>query len=269
MRRNRRIILAFANTVGFLLTIVMNYLANTLPLNGVQTGEISDRYSNLFVPAGFTFAVWGIIYLLLAIYIVYQLIEAFRIQEGETSSSFIDTISFWFILASIANVLWLFAWHFEVIWLSLILMLLLFGSLLMIYIKLEIDIVPTSQLDRYLVKLPFSVYLGWISVATIANFSAFIVSLLIDADGNIALDNTLQQAATILVVAVAMGLAAFMLLRRKDYPYAIIIAWGLAGVFFARFFDDTTLDLGVEIATAIGVISILGGVVWHLFFRRS
>ncbi len=268
MRRNYRIVLAFANTTSLLLTIIMNYLANTLPLNSISTGEVSKIYDNLFVPAGFTFIIWGLVYLLLAVFVVYQLIEAFRIQKGRPFENFIDKIGFWFIVSSTANISWLFAWHFQIIWLSLVIMLALLGSLLVIYIRLQIDVVSASALERYLVKFPFSVYLGWITVATIANASALITAITIESP----LTNELQQSFAIFVIAAAVGIAAFMLLRRNDYPYALVIAWGLGGIFYKRFFDSSehhVADLGVEIAAAIGVLLILSGVVWYFLFKRQ
>ncbi|NJK83656.1 MAG: hypothetical protein HC912_07395, partial [Saprospiraceae bacterium] len=168
MNRNQKIVLAFANTAAFLVTILVNYLASTLPLNQKTTGEISALYDNLFVPAGFTFSIWGIIYLLLAGYVVYQLVDAFRIQESNTGKGFTEKISFWFIASSLANCLWLFAWHYEVLWLALLIMLLLLGTLIVIYIRLKQPTDTASAIEPYLVHLPFTVYAGWISVATIA-----------------------------------------------------------------------------------------------------
>lgn len=266
MNRNQKIVLAFANTAAFLVTILVNYLASTLPLNKKTTGEISALYDNLFVPAGFTFSIWGIIYLLLAGYIVYQLVDAFRIQENNPGKGFIEKISFWFIASSIANCLWLFAWHYEALRLALFIMLLLLGTLIMIYIRLNQPTDTTSAIEPYLVHLPFTVYLGWISVATIANFSAALVSINWNGFGLPA------QFWAVFVILIAGALGIFSILRKGEVAYTAVIAWGLLGIFFKRIFDESelpTLDIFVEIAAALGVVTLVGFIIWHLWLKKA
>ena len=117
-RKGKRIVLAFINLLAYLGTITVNALANALPINGNTTGALSDAYPNLFVPAGLTFSIWGLIYLLLGVFAVYQLASAFR--RSEDLSAFIDRISVFFILSCIANAGWVFAWHYEYVGISLI-----------------------------------------------------------------------------------------------------------------------------------------------------
>ncbi|MDD5014085.1 MAG: hypothetical protein PHW73_03140, partial [Atribacterota bacterium] len=128
--------LSILNLLGFFGMVFVNYLAVTLPLNNQTTGELSDQYPNLFVPAGFTFSIWGVIYLLLAIFVIYQLIYAFK--KNLQNSSFLEKIGFLFFVSSLANLSWIFAWHFKLVSLSLFLMLTLLGSLITIYLKLQI-----------------------------------------------------------------------------------------------------------------------------------
>jgi len=134
----------------------VNYLATALPLGGRSTGAISDNYPNLFAPAGYAFAIWGLIYALLAIYVVYQCLQK---QDILTTR-----INRFFIFNALFNASWLFAWHYDVIWLSVIIML----GLLITLIKIA-DILRQSALtpkERLMVRLPFSIYFGWITVAT-------------------------------------------------------------------------------------------------------
>ncbi len=266
MNRNQKIVLAFANTAAFLVTIVVNYLASTLPLNQKTTGEIAALYDNLFVPAAFTFSIWGIIYLLLAGYIVYQLVDAFRIQESNPGKGFIEKISFWFIASAIANCLWLFAWHFEAPWIALFIMLSLLGTLIIIYLSLKQPTNTTSAIEPYLVHLPFTVYVGWISVATIANFSAALVSINWNGFG------LPPQFWAVFVVLIAGALGVFAVLKKGEIAYAAVIAWGLLGIFFRRFFDRSeppTPDIFIKIFTLLCVLALLGIIIWYLWIRDA
>ena len=142
--------LSILNLLSFLGMVIVNYLAVTLPLNNKTTGELSDQYPNLFVPAGFTFSIWGVIYLLLAIFIVYQLIYVFR--KNTQNSSFLEKIGILFFASSLANLSWVFAWHFELVSLSLFLMLVLLVSLMAIYVKLQIGRSDSSKSEKYFKK---------------------------------------------------------------------------------------------------------------------
>lgn len=259
MNRNTRITLATINAIAFLATIVVNYLSNAIPLNGQTTGEISDKYYTLFTPAGFTFAIWGIIYLLLGIYIVYQIIDSFRLQTGDRS--FVDRIGVWFIVSCLANGSWIFAWHYEILWLSVLIMLLILTSLLMIYLRLGIGVRATNSMEKSLVHLPFSVYLGWISVATIANVSTLLTSL----DWNGGLN---PSAWAIVVILIAAGLGIFLSQNRRDIFYAVVIAWACFGIYSARA-RDTEVVASVQWTAIVGMGLVLLVIIWTLIQRRT
>ena len=175
MGKSRLLFLSILNLIGFLGTVIVNGLANALPLNNKTTGELSDQYPNLFVPAGLTFSIWGVIYVLLAIFVIYGLIVA--IKKDTQKSSFIDNIGILFFISCLANIGWIFAWHYEILPLSLFLMLLLLGSLITIYLRLRIGKSDAIAIEKYFTHLPVSVYLGWITVATIANITALLVNM--------------------------------------------------------------------------------------------
>ena len=239
--------LTVLNTVGFIAIIVLNALANALPLNGKNTGEISDAYPNLFVPAGLTFAIWGVIYTLLAAFIVYSIIATVR---KNISSDFIEQIGPWFIISSVLNVLWIVAWHWEVIPLTLILMLMLFATLIKIYLTLEEFETKDNAALLVCVKLPFSVYLGWITVATIANVTALLVSLNWNGFG------LAESFWAVLVILVAISITAIMILRRRNYAYSLVIIWALLGIWIKRSANTVTPDTAVELVSMIGLISL-------------
>ena len=157
------------NAIGVVGTVVVNTLANTLPINGLNTGELSDMYPNLFTPAGYVFSIWGVIYLLLLAFTYYQFSSRSK-DEG-----YIEKIGYLFIVSCLANIAWIFLWHYLYVEVSLIAMFILLGSLIGIYLKLDIGRSEASQDEKRFVHLPFSVYLGWITVAPIANVTAALV----------------------------------------------------------------------------------------------
>ena len=138
-------------------TIVVNGLANALPLNGQQTGEVSDRFPVYFVPAGYVFAIWGVIYAGLIAYAVYQALPA---QRTNLRLAAIDAP---FVIASLANIVWIFLWHYEVFPGTMAVMLVLLGALMTIYLRLGINKFKVPSAERWAVHVPFSIYLGWIT----------------------------------------------------------------------------------------------------------
>ncbi len=147
-------------------TIAVNGLANALPINGLQTGEISDSFPVYFTPAGYVFAIWGVIYLGLLAYAVYQALPAQR------QSPRLRSIRTLFLVGSLANIAWIFLWHYQLFPLTLVAMLVLLGTLIGIYLRLRIGRTSPPLVERLAVDLPFSIYLGWITVATIANVTS-------------------------------------------------------------------------------------------------
>ncbi len=198
-----------SSLVGFLGTVIVNGLANALPLNNKATSELSDQYPNLFVPAGLTFSIWGVIYILLAIFVIYGLIIA--IKKNTQKSDFIENIGILFFISSLANVGWIFAWHYEILPLSLIIMLVLLGTLSTIYLRLRIGKSDSTRSEKYLAHLPFSVYLGWITIATIANVTA----LLVDVNWNIF--GLGEQFWAVAVIIVGIAIALSVLFHTKRY----------------------------------------------------
>lgn len=246
--------------LAFTATIVVNALANSLPINGMTTGEISDRYPNLFVPAGFTFSIWGVIYLLLAVYIVYQLAVAFR--ERPSSNSFIRKTLPLFLLASLANMAWIFAWHHTLIMLSLLMMMVLLASLLILYLKLGIGIGEASKAERYFVHLPFSVYLGWITVATIANITAWLISIHWNGWG------LSPFFWTTLMILAAGIIGLLMLLYRKDLYFCLVIIWAITGIIVKRASAGGQTDDAIAIVAAFVAGILIINLIIQLIRKR-
>lgn len=253
--------LAVLNLAGFTGTIVMNFLANALPLNNKTTGELSDQYPNLFVPAGFTFAIWGIIYLLLAGFSVFQATRAFI--SGTQKNDFIRQIGPFFFVSSLANMGWIAAWHYELLPLSLLLMLILLSSLLFIYLKLGIGITRVSGPARYLVHLPFSVYLGWITIATIANVTA----VLVEARWNGFRMSEQFWAGTMIMTGTFIS--TLMLFRRSDIFFSIVVIWALFGIAMKRLSDSSEPSKIVFLVSVSGIVILVAILIFKITRRKS
>lgn len=223
---------------AFVFVIALNGLANALPINGQTTGEVSDKYPSLFTPAGYTFSIWGLIYLGLLVYVVYQALPAQR-QDPRLAS-----VSGPFMLNCAANAAWILAWHYDFLWLSLLLMLVVLGTLVQIYRQLCIADASARPGQRYCVQLPFGIYMGWISVATIANISALQIGMGWDDIGLDAVNWTLVK------LAVAGAIGATVVLRRRDVAFALVVAWAALGIAVKQ--TETP-----EVAGAAGALSIL------------
>ncbi len=258
MMRNRYA-LPVLNTVGLALTLTVNALANILPINGVTTGAVSDRYDNLFVPAGYTFSIWGLIYLLLTIFVVYDWMSA---RKGDPNSSFDGRISIWFFVSCLANAGWILAWHHGLLPLTLVLMLVLLGCLLAVYLRLGIGVRSVSRGELSFVHLPFSVYLGWITVATIANVAALLTSIHWDGLG------LSPQFWTVSVIAVATALALAMALRRRDVFFCLVVDWAFTGILVKRLGDSTAPDQAVVIAIIAALVIVSAAIIFQIARRR-
>jgi hypothetical protein len=251
--------LSILNLIGFLGTVIVNGLANALPINNKTTGQLSDQYPNLFVPAGLTFSIWGIIYLLLAIFVVYHLIAAFR--EDRIGLEPFTRVGYLFFLSSLLNIGWIFAWQYEIVPLSLVIMLLLLACLLAIYIKLGVGKDGPPRREQYLTHLPFSVYLGWITIATIANVTA----LLVDFNWN--RFGLSEQFWTVLVLVVGIAIALSILVRRQDIYYCLVVDWALAGILIKRLADTVPVQ-SVIVVTIAGLVLITIGIIVQIARRK-
>ncbi len=236
-------VLQIGNALSFAAVVVVNALANILPLNGVTTGELSDSYPNYFVPAGYVFGIWGVIYLLLLGFTVRQL------RRGGEDAETIRKIGWLFILSNVFNFVWIFLWHWRQAALSLVPMFGLLASLILIYLRLDIGRSQVSRDQRIYYHLPFSVYLGWITVAPIANIVAFLVSSGWDSYG------TAAAYWTVAVIAVAVALTLVNLWTRGDAAYSLVIVWAFSGIIYKQMAEPL-----IPYAAGLGALVILGGI---------
>jgi len=208
--------IAVAATIG--ITIVINILANLLPINGLNTGEISDRFRVYFVPAGYVFSIWGLIYVGLIAFAVFQALPAQRENPRLQASGW------WIVLGGIANSAWIFLWHYEQFPLTLLAMLVLLATLIVTYLRLGIGRVRVPKAEAWVAHTTFSIYLGWITVATVANVTSLLDYLKWDGWG------IAPEIWMGIVLLAVLGIAGLMNFTRRDLAYALVILWALAGI---------------------------------------
>ncbi len=219
--------LKLAVAIAFVAMVIVNYLAQLLPINGVTPGQVSDSMPNLFAPAGLTFSIWGLIYLSLAAFSIYQ----FGFGKRDTEPASLDKVRTVFVISSAANIAWIFSWHYGNIALSLVMMLAILISL--IVINLTLDREPLKRSEAVLYRLPFSLYFGWITVATVANVTALLVKVGWDRFG------WSEQAWMIVILLVAMAIGTATMVLRKDIAYGLVLIWAYTGILIKHVSPNT------------------------------
>ena len=211
-------LLRFVNIAAFVVTLAINGLAGTTVLNGRTTAQVSDLYANHFTPAGYVFAIWGIIYTLLGVFVIYQALPK------QKDKSFQKQIGSLFVLSSIFNIAWLFLWQYDYITVSCIVMFALLATLTTIYLRLGTGKSKGSLTEKLCVHLPFSVYLGWITVASIANVAAALVSV---GWGGFGLS---AETWAIAAMCIALIVTLIVIVARRDLAYCLVVVWALVGI---------------------------------------
>lgn len=250
--------LALLNLLGYVVMITVNALANILPLAGRTTGGVSEFTDNLFVPAGFTFSIWGVIYLLLGTFVVTSLASRNPIMTSLTSR-----IAPLFFISCLLNSAWLFAWHYLQLIPSMIIMVGLLVTLLTIYRRLGAEKIPDRSFTSLAIRLPFRVYLGWISVATIANTAAVLTFHNFSGWG---IDLQIW-AATLVTAAASLGLT--ILFKHRDFAYPTVIIWALWGIYSKRAADSDTPDRMVEMFCLIMIGLLVAGMITRLIKKSQ
>jgi hypothetical protein len=236
-----------------LVTMIINILADALPINGLNTGKISDNFHVFFVPAGYVFAIWGLIYIGLLTYAVYQALPA------QKDNPRMEATGWWVVLGGLANSMWIFLWHYELFIGTLAVMLVLLASLIATYLRLGIGETPVSKVETWLVRIPFSIYLGWITVATIANVTDVLSYLKWNQFG-------FSDGTWMLVILFAVVvISSLMSFTRRDIAYAAVILWALAGI-GVKFPQQGIITISIWIAFGL-VAAILGGAM--LFKKKA
>ncbi|MDQ8739182.1 TspO/MBR family protein [Paenibacillus sp. LHD-38] len=206
------------NLIGLAAVLVINGLAQWLPINGKITGELSAKYPVLITPAPYAFSIWSVIYLLLIGYVAYQM------RPLAASSKIGHSIGPWFLISCLLNIAWILVWHYEKLGISVFIMLALLLSLIVIYKAVRKDNQSQAPGERYLVRLPFSIYLGWISTATIVNITVAISATDWNGFGlsDVIWTVTLLVGATLLALAIGF--------EYRDPAFILVFIWSFIAV---------------------------------------
>ena len=240
----------------FIVMIVMNVLANSLPINGQNTGDISNQYPNLFQPTGFTFSIWGIIYLLLGVYTVLQFTRIGQVETEAIQKTFF-TVNILFAISSLANITWLLFWHHNKIGLSMIAMIILLISLILISNQV-------ASLNS-LTKIAFGVYFGWIVVASIANMTIWLVDLGVPSFNQ----SSVIITAIILIIGVAIG--SIVIYMKLDLAFGLVLVWAYIGILI-RHLSQTEFNYTYPVIVyttifSLVVLIIVNGLVFFKLFQ--
>lgn len=213
--------LQIANGIAFVIVVIINYVSVTGALNDTTIGEISDSYNSLFTPAGYAFSIWGIIYLLLSGFVVYQGRSLFVNVKND---DFILKTGWWFVLTCVFNSFWVFAWVYDYTGSSCVLIFLLLVSLFKIFFnnRMELDDEPFPTI--LFLWWPFVIYCGWVTVAGIVNVSSYLVKIGWDGFG------MSDSFWAILMIGIAVVINLFAIWSRNMREFALVGAWALIGI---------------------------------------
>ncbi len=257
MEKYNSALLRYGNIVLFLATVIVNSIAgSTTLIGGRDTATVSNNYPTLITPAGYVFSIWGIIYILLGVFVVYQALPR------ERSSNYHKSVSWLFVISSLINIAWIFVWQFESLILSVVLIFALLLSLIAIYLRLNIGKSKVKTSERLAVHLPFSVYLGWITIASIADVAVTLTAYNWNGFG------ISPETWAIIVVAVALVITMLMLGIRKDVAYALVVIWALVGI-GVNHSSNQNVVLLTEISSIILVIAVLAVTFFNLLRRKK
>lgn len=213
---------ATLNTLSVVLVLGVNYYAQTGAFGGQTIGEVSDRYSNLFTPAGYAFAIWGIIFMGLMGYVIYQSVVVFKQRKDREEY---QRTGFWFALVNTANASWVLAWLYDYTGLSVLIMLFMLIGLMAIIIKTDMERWDAPLPTIVFIWWPICLYVGWIAVATIANVAAYLSKL--NWNGSV----LTETAWTIVMIVVATVLNSFMIWKRNMREFGLVGVWALAAIY--------------------------------------
>jgi len=235
--------------LSLVLTLVVNVLANTLPLNNLTTGEISDRFPILFVPEGYVFSIWGLIYLALIAFAIYT------VTPKGMKDNRIDDIALWFMAANLFNTAWVLLWHYLNFAMTLVAIIGLLISLVAIYLLLGIGKVQRTRTEKLLLDLPFGIYLGWATVAVVAN-----VSQVLYYSGWRGAPFT-EPAWAVIMLVVASVLGVLMIFTRKEIAYPLVLTWAFIGIWVKQSQTPVVAITALVGAILLAVLAVGRGII--------
>lgn len=249
--QKRYAILNLVITIGI---IIWNYATNVMGINGNTVGSLSDEYANLFTPAGYAFAIWGLIFISLIAFCIFQVIRAYTDNKDGT---FIEQIGPWYSLANLGNAAWLWFWLNEVTWLTVILMLFILFSLLKVIISLNMNSWNAPRPIKTFVWFPIALYSGWITVATVANVSAYLAKINFDAIFP-------ETTWTIIMLLTAVLINILVVTKRNILVFGMVGVWALIAIAVRHWGSIPS----IQWTALLGAVGIMLAIIWN-FFRKK
>jgi benzodiazapine receptor len=254
--KSNNLVLKWSNIIAFVFTVIVNSLAgSTTLIGGVNTAQISDSNPTLITPAGYVFSIWGIIYVLLGVFVIFQALPSQKERE------YTKKIGWLFVLSSIINIIWLFLWQYNFLSLSVVLMFMLLATLILIYLRLGIGKSIVTLREKLVNHVPFSVYLGWITIASIADVSATLVSVNWNGFG------ITPEIWASLIIIVALLIALLVVATRKDVAYGLVIVWALIGIAVKQSGNQSIVML-TEASALIVLLALTATILFSRLKRR-
>jgi len=247
------------HVIGFILVIGVKLLTIAEPINGVRTRDIADRYAHLLQPAAITFDITGVIYLAMLAFIIYQLWLAFWGDHLQELTRLMTHMRHWWLISCVANAAWYFAWHYELLPLSFLLTLLLLVSLIAIHYNFAIGHALVTRRERWLLQIPFSIYLAWISFAALMNMETLMVYW--GWNGQV----VGMVTWTVLMVGLCAGFAAYMILQHHNITYGLVTIWALTGIIIKRSASNGLPVPALTTACYIAIVLIAGIIGRHFY----
>jgi benzodiazapine receptor len=241
------IVFQASNVVAVIAVLIMNTLVNILPLNGVTTAQVSDSYPNLFTPPGYVFSIWGMIYAFAVVFMFYQA------RPSERSKAYLTQINFLYLISAIANVSWLFIFQYsygvpQLLVISLIPMTALLLCLISMYQHLGIGRIRVPRNQKLAVHLPISIYLGWVSLAIIANIASVLNVLILG------IPMPTQALWTAIVLVVALAITILMVWTRSDFAFGLVVIWASIGIAFNRVAIPAVFATSIVTAAVVAIL---------------
>ena len=227
MQTNTRTLIA-ANLLGLAAVLIVNYLAVSLPLFGKSTAQLSDQYTNLFVPAGITFSIWGVIYSWLLVWAGVQIAALFSPAMMTRIGPGVQKLGWTFLATCLYNIAWLFCWHLELVGLSIVGMLYLLTGIMQLNRRAGVGQFSEGRWEKWLAHAPFGIYQGWITIALIANVTAFLVAIRWSGWG------VGESVWAVIMIVTGTLLACVMVWRQNNVFHGLAVAWALFGIYLKR-----------------------------------
>lgn len=259
-RGHNKKLLSRLATISYLFMVAANIAANLIPLNGVNTGQVSDSYDNLFTPTGFTFLIWFVIYILLGVYVIYQ--TQFNNRRPDNNDRVVRRVNLYFVTSNIVNILWVVCWHYDLILLTLILMIILFVLLLMIR-ETTTNRTTMTKKERQSIVLPFSVYYGWVLVAFIGNISTYITSI------NWLPGSLSGEGTSLMFIVIGGVLVILNVLRYEDVVIGFVGIWSFVGILYKHIVSLNGEHNSIVVGTLLILVLILSSIIWTVLMMNN